>query len=239
MASKTEEEISLDDLFDLTMKKKWNKVETAYKQYPSTCRAKLTKSEETALHLAISSYHSKLQKSDFEKQIEEMIKSIPEKDAFEILSMKNDQGDTPLHLAAAVGWLSICECIALRDRELISTRNLKEETQLFVAAYHGKLDCFLTLHHLYSKKSFQETDQQKQGQETHETLCRREDGNTILHTAISGEHFRLAYQIISHYPKLINSVNVEGESPLHVLARKPNVFRSITHFRFPDSIIYR
>ncbi|CAA2993830.1 Hypothetical predicted protein [Olea europaea subsp. europaea] len=225
MASKTEEEISLDDLFDLTMKKKWNKVETAYKQYPSTCRAKLTKSEETALHLAISSYHSKLQKSDFEKQIEEMIKSIPEKDAFEILSMKNDQGDTPLHLAAAVGWPSICECIALRDRELISTRNLKEETPLFVAAYHGKLDCFLTLHHLYSKKSFQETDQQKQGQETHETLCRREDG--------------LAYQIISHYPKLINSVNVEGESPLHVLARKPNVFRSITHFRFPDSIIYR
>ncbi|CAA2994761.1 Hypothetical predicted protein [Olea europaea subsp. europaea] len=32
---------------------------------------------------------------------------------------------------------------------------------------------------------------------------------------------------------------MEGESPLHVLARKPNVFRSSTHFPFPDSIIYR
>ncbi|CAA2994762.1 uncharacterized protein LOC111381954 [Olea europaea subsp. europaea] len=77
-----EEDISLDDL------------------------AKLTKLEETALHVAISSYHSELQSPDCEKQIEEMIKSIPDKDAFEILSMKNDKGNTPLHLAAAVGWLN-------------------------------------------------------------------------------------------------------------------------------------
>ncbi|CAI9771171.1 unnamed protein product [Fraxinus pennsylvanica] len=176
----------------------------------------------------------------------------------------NDKGDTPLHLAAAVGWLSICECIAVKDRILISTSNLKGETPLFVAAYHGKLDSFLSLHHLYNQKPVQETDQQNNGQERDESLCRREDGNTILHSAISGDYFRkkyclqlcshsnmyrrvwytglyrkLAYQIISYYPKLVNSVNEDGESPLHILARKPNVFRSSTHFKPLDSIIYR
>ncbi|CAA2993825.1 uncharacterized protein LOC111394077 [Olea europaea subsp. europaea] len=233
-----EEEISLDDLFDPTMKKKWNKVGTAYKECPSTRIAKLTKSEETALHVAISSYHSELHSSDCEKRIEEMIKSIPDEDAFETLSMKNVKGDTPLHLAAAVGWLSICNCIASRDRELISTRNLKGETPLFVAAYHGKLDSFIFLHDYYNKEQVQDPNQQNIGQEPDESLCRREDGNTILHSAISAEYFKLAYRIISYYPKLVNSVNVEGESPLHVLARKPSVFRSGTHFRFPYSIIY-
>lgn len=234
-----EEEISLDDLFDLTMKKKWSQVETAYEQYPSTRIAKLTKSEETALHVAISSYHSELHSSDCEKHILGMIKSIPDNDAFEILSMKNDRGDTPLHLSAAVGWLSICEYIASKDRKLISTRNLKGETPLFVAAYHGKLDSFLSLHRLYNQKPVQETGQQNKGQERDESLCRREDGNTILHSAISGDYFKLAYQIISYYPKLVNSVNEEGESPLHVLARKPNVFRSSTHLKLLDAIIYR
>ncbi|KAL2515069.1 uncharacterized protein Fot_29040 [Forsythia ovata] len=229
----------LDSLFDVTMKKKWNKVEEAYKNYPWARSAKLTKSEETALHVAVSSYHSKRVSSYYENHIKGMIKSIPEDDAFKILSMKNDKGNTPLHLAATVGWLSICECIAKRNPELISTRNLKGETPLFVAAYHGKLDAFISLHDRYKQKPVQQTDQQNKGQEPDESLCRREDGNTILHSAISGEYLKLAYQIMSYYPKLVNSVNVEGESPMHVLARKANLFRSSTHFRLHDSIIYR
>ncbi|KAL2463312.1 uncharacterized protein Fot_52971 [Forsythia ovata] len=177
----------LDSLFDHTMKKEWNKVEEAYKN-PLARSAKLTKSEETALHVAVSSYHSKRVSSYYENHIVGMIKSIPEDDAFKILSMKNDKGNTPLHLAATVGWLSICECIALRNRELISTRNLKGETPLFVAAYHGKLEAFIFLHGHYNQKPVQQTDQQNKGQEPDESLCRREDGNTILHSAISGEY---------------------------------------------------
>ncbi|KAL2463348.1 uncharacterized protein Fot_53004 [Forsythia ovata] len=233
-----EEENCLDNLFDLTMKNKWNKVEEAYKKYPSARRAKLTKSEETALHVAVSSYHSK-RSSNYEHHIEGMIRSIPKDERFKILSMKNDKGNTPLHLAATVGWISICKCIAERNPELISTRNLKGETPLFVAAYHGKLEAFIFLHGHYNQKPVQQTDQQNKGQEPDESLCRREDGNTILHSAISGEYLKLAYQIMSYYPKLVNSVNVEGESPMHVLGRKANLFRSSTHFRLHDSIIYR
>ncbi|KAL2469496.1 Uncharacterized protein Adt_37632 [Abeliophyllum distichum] len=150
-----DEERVLDNLFDLTMKNEWNEVEAAYRKYSSARRAKLTKSEETALHVAISSYHSKRVSSSYENHIVGMIESIPENEAFEILSMENDKGNTPLHLAATVGWLSICECIAStsRNRELISKRNLKGETPLFVAAYHGQLDAFRFLHDHYKPKA--------------------------------------------------------------------------------------
>lgn len=47
----------------------------------------------------------------------------------------------------------------------------------------------------------------------------------------------LAKQIIKYYPKLVDDVNVLGESPLHVLAKKPNVFRSVNDLGFWDSLI--
>ncbi|KAK6122740.1 hypothetical protein DH2020_043520 [Rehmannia glutinosa] len=224
-----QQEITLDYLFQLTMKKKWDEVIEIYKNHSWAQSAKLTKSEETALHVSVSSYNSETI-SSYGGYNEIMINSIPERDVFRILSMQNDKGNTPLHLAAAVGWVAICECIASKDRNLISIRNTENETPLFVAAHHGKMEAFLCLHEMYNKD--------KAGQEADESLCRRKDGNTILHSAISGEYFRLAYLIISYYPKLVNSVNEEGETPLHVLARKPNVFKSSSHLGHYDSLIY-
>ncbi|KAI3469975.1 hypothetical protein Pfo_026638 [Paulownia fortunei] len=219
-----------DDLFKLTMEKKWQEVVEIYRRHPSAHRTKLTKSEETALHIAVSTYNSKSPSHAI--YIEQMICLIEKGgSSIDVLSMQNAKGDTPLHLAAAVGWLTICKCIASKHWELISIRNVNGETPLFVAAHHGKLQAFLCFHELYNDKKDQEADPD-------ECLCRRKDGNTILHSAISGEYFRLAYQIISCYPKLVNFVNVEGESPLHVLARKPYVFRSSSQLGFYDSIIY-
>ncbi|GFP98332.1 serine/threonine-protein phosphatase 6 regulatory ankyrin repeat subunit a [Phtheirospermum japonicum] len=221
------------DLFQLTMKKKWDKVIEIYKNDEGARSAKLTKSEQTALHVAVSSYNPESSSSN-DGYCEKMIESIPEKDFRLILSMADDKGNTPLHLAAAVGWEAICECIASkdRDRDLIGIRNSTNETPLFVAAQHGKRGAFLCLHEMYKKEG-------RTGQHPDESLCRRKDGNTILHSSISIEHFKLAYQIIDYYPNLINSVNEEGESPLHVLASKPNVFKSSSHFGFYDSIIYQ
>uniref|UniRef100_A0A803NRP1 PGG domain-containing protein n=1 Tax=Cannabis sativa TaxID=3483 RepID=A0A803NRP1_CANSA len=52
------------------------------------------------------------------------------------------------------------------------------------------------------------------------------DGQTVLHSAIAGEYFDLAFQIIQLYPKLVNSVDEHGLSPLHILASKPFAFKS-------------
>jgi len=48
----------------------------------------------------------------------------------------------------------------------------------------------------------------------------------------------LALRIIKLYPKLVNSMNKEGLSPLQILAGKPNCFKSSTRMEFLQSIIY-
>ncbi|XP_059287567.1 uncharacterized protein LOC132040894 [Lycium ferocissimum] len=111
---------------------------------------------------------------------------------------------------------------------LIWETNKKGETPLFIAAYQGKLKAFLYLH-----KCVQ--DEKEEGPIE---LCRREDGDNILHAAISGEYFKLAFQIIHYYPLLVNRYNTKGMSPLHFLSRMPQVFKSGSHLRFIDIIIY-
>ncbi|KAH6770185.1 hypothetical protein C2S52_014988 [Perilla frutescens var. hirtella] len=221
-----------EDLFKLTMEQKWEQVVEIYKKNPKSHRTKVTKSEETAFHIAISSYHSRIPRQS--THIEEMMEAMEEgASLLDVLSMQNERGDTALHIAAAVGSDSayICQCIASRQREAIRVRNAYGETPLFIAAHHGNLQAFLCLHELYRGFNVHQSD-------LHEPLRRTRDGDTVLHSAISGEYFRLAYQIICYHPTLINSINVDGESPLYILARKPNVFKCSNHLQFFDSILY-
>lgn len=48
----------------------------------------------------------------------------------------------------------------------------------------------------------------------------------------------LAFQIICLYEDLVNYVNEEGYSPLHLLASKPSAFKSGSHLRPFKRIIY-
>ncbi|XP_060173883.1 uncharacterized protein LOC132604405 isoform X2 [Lycium barbarum] len=158
-----------------------------------------------------------------------MIDHIPQEDRLGILKQKNEKGNTPLHLAAELGIVPIIECLVNpEDPTLIRETNSKGETPLFITAYRGKLQAFLYLHKCV---------QDENGEGPIE-LCRRKDGDNILHAAISGEYFEVAFQIIHYYPPLVNYYNVEGMSPLHFLSRMPQVFKSGSHFRFIDSIIY-
>ncbi|XP_069148949.1 uncharacterized protein [Solanum lycopersicum] len=187
-----------DKIFQAAMANKWRTVKHLYtdKEFVQFVHElKLTRSEETALHLAITAYHpdrdDSLQHPHF-TCIKEMIDDIPEENRLRTLKLKNDKGNTPLHLAAELGSVKIIEC----------------------------LKCCV--------------NQKERGID----LCRRKDGDNILHAAISGEYFDLAFQIIHHYGQLVNYYNAEGMSPLHFLSRMPQVFKSGSHFRSIDSIIY-
>ncbi|GAY63018.1 hypothetical protein CUMW_222230 [Citrus unshiu] len=106
---------------------------------------------------------------------------------------------------------AMCHCTASKDRELISVRNNDSETPLFLAALHGNMDAFLCL------RSFNQAKDNRQ--------CRKNNGETILHSAISGEYFSIAFQIMRAYPDLVNSVNENGLTRLHILASKPTAFK--------------
>ncbi|KAF3457683.1 hypothetical protein FNV43_RR02341 [Rhamnella rubrinervis] len=70
----------------------------------------------------------------------------------------------------------------------------------------------------------------------------KEKAFLCLHHLCKEKHhsFRksLAFQIIHYYPQLANSINEDGLSPLHILASKPNAFKSSSRLGLFDRIIY-
>ncbi|XP_047983833.1 ankyrin repeat-containing protein ITN1-like [Salvia hispanica] len=219
-----------NDLYKLATQQQWEEVMRIYKENPGAHILMLSKSTVTAFHIAISSYNPNSPNLTHERCTMKMFSFMKEwGQVSELLRLPNLRGDTLLHLAAAVGWEAMCIQIASQDPELIEIRNSNGETPLFISAQHGNLQTFVALHGIYNHGK----------DKVDESLCRRNlDGNTVLHSAISGEYFRLAYFILGHYKNLLNYVNIDGETPLHVLARKPNLFKSSSQLRFYESIIY-
>ncbi|TXG63711.1 hypothetical protein EZV62_010705 [Acer yangbiense] len=198
-------------LFKNAMKGNWDEVVKIYSNNPSIHKAKITRSGGTALHIAVSDG-----KEDIVKKLLNKIVDNSLTDAQEVLRMGDEIENTPLHTAAMLGNVMMCECIAEVDKTLIGARNKDSETPFFMAASHGHKHAFLCLHSLCGPGKGYD-------------YSRRNNGETILHCAISGDYFDLAFQIIHHYKELVNSVNERGLSPLHLMATKPSAFRSGTY----------
>ncbi|XP_019167300.1 PREDICTED: uncharacterized protein LOC109163035 [Ipomoea nil] len=229
----TEAELEIiNKLFDECMNKEWKQVSSTYSTHGFVRPAKLNKSEDTALHLAINCYNPRHPSKDHLRCIKEMVTKIPNDEVLYILKLKNDTGDTPLHLAAQLGNVEICTCILTKvmephkAHELIRERNNLKQTPLFLAAHRGTVDAFQLLY------------EEIKAREDRIYLCRMEKGETILHSTLSSEYLELAYDIIEKFPELVNYVNEDGTSPLDILARKPHVFKSSSNLESYESIIY-
>ncbi|XVF65183.1 hypothetical protein PTKIN_Ptkin09bG0226500 [Pterospermum kingtungense] len=120
--------------------------------------------------------------------------------------------DTALHLAVSGGKLEfvnkMVELLGDKAKEVLKAKNKRGNTPLHTAAALGNA-----------------------------RISRDENGDTILHAAINGEHFDLAFQIICKYLELLETVNENGFSPLHVLATKTNAFKSGSRLGLFDRII--
>ncbi|XP_061994100.1 uncharacterized protein LOC133712038 [Rosa rugosa] len=211
----------IDSLFEYAMKGQWEKVMEAYQKSITAQEAKITRSKETALHIAIADG-----RTEIALDLVNIILSNGDDNATTaVLSIANDRGNTPLHLAAWLGNVQVCHSIAAKAGSLVSVRNGEGETPLFLAALNGNTKAFLCLNFHCREKP-------------HSSI-RDNNGDTILHAAISGEYFSLAFQIIRLYPELVNSINQNGSSPLHILASKPNAFKSSCRLGLCDLLIYK
>ncbi|KAL2535687.1 ankyrin repeat-containing protein ITN1 [Forsythia ovata] len=163
-----EEEIK-KNLFRNAMSGKWDEVIKTYAQSPEAHSAKITRSEDTALHIAISDS----QETTVELLMEEIIRT---QNSWEVLKIGNELGNMPLHLAASLGNVKMCKLIAGVDSRLIGERNKDNETPFFLAVLHGNRDAFLCLHSMCKGEGY--------------AYCKKKDnGETILHSAIGGEYF--------------------------------------------------
>ncbi|KAH7510490.1 hypothetical protein FEM48_ZijujUnG0123300 [Ziziphus jujuba var. spinosa] len=208
------------DLFKLAMKGEWKQVVHIYAVESKTHEVKITRSGDTALHVAVSDGQE-----DIVEQLLEIISREGPVHAEKVLLTKNESGNTPLHIAASMGNVRMCSCIAIVKPSLIGAFNNDRETPFFLTALHGKKEAFLCLH---------QNCEPGQGS----SYCRRMGGKTILHCAIAGDYFYLAFQIIHLYKELVNSMNERGFTPLHVLASKPSAFKSGSNLGLWNSILY-
>lgn len=132
----------------------------------------ITKLGDTVLHLA--GYSKK------ENIFELLAQQFPPGSlhALSYLKKKNAKGDTPLHHAASVGSENVCRIITkFHSTTLLSVPNDEGETPLFSAALHGQTDTFLYLHSICVDP------------EERSNYCKRRNGDSILHCAISEEHY--------------------------------------------------
>ncbi|KAH9680694.1 ANK REP REGION domain-containing protein [Citrus sinensis] len=101
-------------LSKFAMRGQWDNFVQAYENNPMSREAKLTRSGDTALHIAAAAGQTNI--------VSELVEIMGE-NASNVLKIQNDRGDTALHLAAALGNEAMCHCMASKDRELISVRN--------------------------------------------------------------------------------------------------------------------
>lgn len=154
-------------LFKYVMQGEWDEVVNICKQQPRAYKIDIVASGDTVLHVAVS--------QGKESIVEELVELIGEAN-LDAMEVRNEQGNTPLHLAASMGNAFICKCFANENPKLLGLRNHDNETPLFSAVLHGRKDAFLCLH--------QVSDSTKRDE-----YGRKADGKTILHCAIFREFF--------------------------------------------------
>ena len=156
-------------LFKIAMKGQWEQVVKMYEQDDRAHSLKITRSGDTALHLAVS--NSK------EDVVQQLVEILMQSNMTEALAVQNERGNTALHLAASMGNEKMCTRIARVNPSLVGVVNHDGETPLFLTALHGKKETFLSLREICSK------------QDSSNSYYRRKNGETILHRAIAGEYF--------------------------------------------------
>ncbi|KAH7511291.1 hypothetical protein FEM48_ZijujUnG0027400 [Ziziphus jujuba var. spinosa] len=115
------------------MKGKWKQVIHIYAAESKTHEVKITRSGDTALHVAVSDGQE-----DIMEQLLEIISREGPVHAEKLLLTKNESGNTPLHIAASMGNMRMCSCIAIVKPSLIGAFNNDRETPFFLTALRGK-----------------------------------------------------------------------------------------------------
>ncbi|KAI0520293.1 hypothetical protein KFK09_007765 [Dendrobium nobile] len=139
----------------------------------------------------------------------------------------NLQGNTALHVAAAVGdkVMEIAEKLIAMNKSLLNTGNENNETPLLRAALYGQQNMFWMLYDRSDDNAIID--------------FKRMDGANVLHCAIMGNAPRLALDIAERFPHLRTRRNTAAVTPLQLMVTIPGAFKSEMEFGLLETIIYK
>lgn len=137
-------------------------------------KVKLSPSGDTALHIAVGTNSS----PNFVKNI---VKMFVDKLGKHELSIKNNYGDTALHLAARVGNREAAELLVGEDPQMLEVTNEKNHMPIWLAAWGNDVE---TLHFLLSVTLKPDVEMNRQG------FCSQpKDDSKFLFLCIRSDHY--------------------------------------------------
>ena len=152
-------------LFQSAVEGEWDEVLQSCTKAKWPLCIRITKSLDSLFHLAAN---DKLEHI-FEKLLQNPYARMG-------LEMANKKGNNALHIAASIGNVNLCrQIIQYTDSKLLYVCNNEGEAPLFLAAVNGHKDAFLYINNLQKEAGY--------------PYCKRNDGETILHVAISQEYY--------------------------------------------------
>ncbi|KAL2494108.1 Ankyrin repeat family protein [Forsythia ovata] len=182
-------------LYHAALKGDWDTAKEFFGLYPQAITATITEGCETVLHVAAGAKHVKF--------VEELVKLMDPSE----LAIKNKYENTALCFAVVSGIKRIAEVMVAKNNDLPMIRGSNGVTPLHIAALLGYRDMVWYLSSV--------TDSQ---------YLTREDYIALLLATISSDLFDIALKILEHKPELAIERDPNGETALHVLARKPSAF---------------
>ncbi|KAF7120375.1 hypothetical protein RHSIM_Rhsim13G0155000 [Rhododendron simsii] len=182
-------------LYQAALTGDWEKANEFIRVHPSSLTARITKGRETALHIAAGAKQANF--------VEELVKLMNARD----LELKNKFDNTALCFAAASGNTRIAEVMVKKNSDLPSMRGSKGVTALHMAALLGHKDMVWFLYSV-----------------TKDEDLTKEDFIGLLIASISSNLFDVALHILDRQPQMAIERDSNGETALHVLARKTLAF---------------
>ncbi|KAF8408607.1 hypothetical protein HHK36_004670 [Tetracentron sinense] len=197
-------------LYRAALRGDWEMAQEFLNCHPGAVHAKITRGWETALHIAAGARHTLF--------VEELVKLMKTED----LALKNKYKNTALCFAAASGIVRIAEVMVRKNKHLPIIRGSSGVIPLYMAALLGHRDM---VHYLYSV--------------TRDENLTTDDRIGLLVATITTNLYDVALQILDHHPELATVRDGNGETALHVLARKPWAFASGNQLTFWETSIYQ
>ncbi|MBA0839606.1 hypothetical protein Goarm_005313 [Gossypium armourianum] len=205
-------------LHQAAMKGDWGKAKEFLNIHPGAANVRITNRLETALHIAVRAGHIGF--------VEEVVKLMSVSD----LERRDKSSNTALFVAAASGITRIAEVMVKKNKLLPGLRGNKGVTPLCIAAQKGHRDMVWYLYNVTAAEYL--------NQEDYIGLLIATITTDLFADQILLFYLDVALCLIQHNPELAILRDSNGETALHVLARKPTAFSSKNELGIWEMFIY-